>query len=88
MKLDRQEQALEQVKWDERSLTRELTVIKEKKKAKERTNELMLEKTRLETTLQQKEREIQSLKQSAEKESAQVKEMIARKEKECEDIKM
>ena len=55
MKLDRQEQALEQVKWDERSLTQELTVIKEKKKkAKERTNELMLEKTRLETILQQK----------------------------------
>ena len=67
---------------------KELVDIREKKKeAKERTNELMVEKTRLETTLQLKEQEIESLKQSAGKESAQVKEMIAMKEREYEDIK-
>lgn len=88
MELDKKEQALEQTKWEERSLTQELADIKEKKKeAKERTNELMLEKARLETTLQLKEQEIESLKQSAGKESAQVKEMIAMKEREYEDIK-
>ena len=86
--LDRQEQALEQAMREERSLTQELTDIKEKKrKAKERTNELIVEKARLEATLHHKQEEIESLKQSAGKENVQAKEIIALKEKEYEDIK-
>ena len=89
MKLGKQEQALEQAKRQESLLKQELTNTKEKKrKAKERTSKLMLEKTRLETTLLLREQEIESLKQSAGEDSAQVKEMIARKEKEYEEIKM
>ena len=46
-----------------------------------------MEKKELEVTLKQKEKEIESLKLSAGEDSAQVKEMIAKKEKEYEDIK-
>ena len=53
-----------------------------------RTNDLIVEKARLEASLKQKEQEIETLKQLVGKESVQVKEIIAVREKEYEDIKM
>ena len=70
---DKKEQALQQARFVVTLLTQELTRIKAKmKEAQERTEKLNTEKARLEETIPLEEKEIESFKQSVEKDNTLV----------------